>query len=154
MSTPKNNIKKMANQLGNLVETIRSKVRSLKKSKKRYTKIDKSASVKLEMRSRKARKLIDRPGMIYVSWSFFLFHLYFHLFTIFSFTKIHPSFFAEIKPRCDCFFLEDSGDGNFTSLINLRREHFLQVHYHFEMTKCPYTYTKENFIQHKLTPKR
>ncbi|XP_054785566.1 uncharacterized protein LOC129292076 [Prosopis cineraria] len=51
----------MANQLENLVESIKSKVRSLKKSKKKpYVKMDKSASVKVEIRSRKARKLIDK----------------------------------------------------------------------------------------------
>ncbi|XP_042516359.1 uncharacterized protein LOC122090735 [Macadamia integrifolia] len=59
----------MANQLGNLVESIKSKVRALKKSKKPYVKMDKSSSVKVEIRSRRARKLIDqtlkladRPG--------------------------------------------------------------------------------------------
>lgn len=53
----------MANQLENLVGAIVSKVRSLKKSKKSkkpYVKMDKSASVKVEIRSRNARKLIDR----------------------------------------------------------------------------------------------
>ncbi|KAL1534491.1 hypothetical protein AAHA92_30665 [Salvia divinorum] len=53
----------MANQLGNLVEVIRSKVQSLKKKsskKKPYIKMDKSASVKVEIRSRQARKIIDR----------------------------------------------------------------------------------------------
>ncbi|KAI3445874.1 hypothetical protein Pfo_002539 [Paulownia fortunei] len=50
----------MAIQLENLVESIKSKVRSLKKSKKPYVKMDKSASVKVEIRSRKARKLIDK----------------------------------------------------------------------------------------------
>ncbi|XP_057488876.1 uncharacterized protein LOC130785785 [Actinidia eriantha] len=55
----------MANQLENLVESIKSKVRSLKsksksKSKKPYVKMDKSASVKVEIRSRQARKLIDK----------------------------------------------------------------------------------------------
>ncbi|KAH6773149.1 hypothetical protein C2S52_003994 [Perilla frutescens var. hirtella] len=44
----------------NLVEAIISKVRSLKKSKKPYVKMDKSSSVKVEIRSRKARKIIDR----------------------------------------------------------------------------------------------
>ncbi|KAK7308121.1 hypothetical protein VNO77_41718 [Canavalia gladiata] len=60
----------MANQLGNLVQSIKSKVKSLKKTKKPYIKMDKSASVKVEIRSRKARKLIektlkaaDTPGM-------------------------------------------------------------------------------------------
>ncbi|KAL7206329.1 hypothetical protein ACSBR2_019108 [Camellia fascicularis] len=51
----------MAIQLENLVESIKSKVRSLKKSKKKpYIKMDKSASVKVEIRSRQARKLIDK----------------------------------------------------------------------------------------------
>lgn len=55
----------MANQLGNLVESIKSKVRSLKNKKKKqpskpYIKIDKSASVKVEIRSKKARKLIEK----------------------------------------------------------------------------------------------
>lgn len=52
----------MANQLENLVESIKSKVRSLKKSKskKPYVKMDKSASVKVEIRSRKAKKLIEK----------------------------------------------------------------------------------------------
>ncbi|GMI74612.1 hypothetical protein like AT3G19660 [Hibiscus trionum] len=53
----------MANQLENLMATIKSKVRALKKSKnsnKPYVKMDKSSSVKVEIRSRKARKLIDK----------------------------------------------------------------------------------------------
>lgn len=53
----------MANQLGNLVESIKSKVKStlkMKKGKKPYIKMDKSASVKVEIRSRKARKLIEK----------------------------------------------------------------------------------------------
>ncbi|XP_021717090.1 uncharacterized protein LOC110684952 [Chenopodium quinoa] len=54
----------MANQLGSLMETIKSKVNyALKrknKSKKPYLKMDKSASVKVEIRSRKARQLIDK----------------------------------------------------------------------------------------------
>ncbi|GMN52391.1 hypothetical protein TIFTF001_021557 [Ficus carica] len=52
----------MANQLESLVETIKSKVRALKmkKPKKAYIKMDKSSSVKVEIRSRKARKLIDK----------------------------------------------------------------------------------------------
>ncbi|KAJ4824329.1 hypothetical protein Tsubulata_004290 [Turnera subulata] len=50
----------MAIQIENLVESIKSKVRSLKRSKKPYIKMDKSASVKVEIRSRKARKLIDK----------------------------------------------------------------------------------------------
>ncbi|KAL6964143.1 hypothetical protein U1Q18_035202 [Sarracenia purpurea var. burkii] len=51
----------MANQLENLVQSIKSKVRFLKKKKtKPYVKMDKSASVKVEIRSRQARKLIDK----------------------------------------------------------------------------------------------
>ncbi|KAK7405849.1 hypothetical protein VNO78_07459 [Psophocarpus tetragonolobus] len=52
----------MTNQLGNLVESIKSKVKSLnlKKAKKAYIRMDKSASVKVEIRSRKARKLIEK----------------------------------------------------------------------------------------------
>lgn len=44
------------------MESIKSKVRSLKlkKGKKPYVKMDKSASVKVEIRSRKARKLIEK----------------------------------------------------------------------------------------------
>ncbi|KAE8670029.1 serine carboxypeptidase-like 18 [Hibiscus syriacus] len=55
----------MANQLESLVATIKSKVRALKKSTKKsgnkpYIKMDKSSSVKVEIRSRRARELIDR----------------------------------------------------------------------------------------------
>ncbi|XP_039158321.1 uncharacterized protein LOC120288416 [Eucalyptus grandis] len=50
----------MANHLEGLVETIKSKVRALKKTKKPYVKMDKSSSVKVEIRSRKARQLIDK----------------------------------------------------------------------------------------------
>ncbi|CAN4107816.1 unnamed protein product [Withania somnifera] len=50
----------MAIQLENLVESIKSKVRKLKKSKKPYVKMDKSSSVRVEIRSRKARILIDK----------------------------------------------------------------------------------------------
>ncbi|KAL3614365.1 hypothetical protein CASFOL_042439 [Castilleja foliolosa] len=52
----------MAIQLESLVESIKSKVRSLKKKtkKKPYVKMDKSASVRVEIRSRKAKKLIDK----------------------------------------------------------------------------------------------
>nr|XP_018631050.1 uncharacterized protein LOC104109973 isoform X1 [Nicotiana tomentosiformis] len=53
-------MKEMAIQLENLVESIKSKVRKLKKSKKPYIKMDKSSSVRVEIRSRKARKLIDK----------------------------------------------------------------------------------------------
>ncbi|KAL8554753.1 hypothetical protein ACS0TY_002810 [Phlomoides rotata] len=50
----------MAIQLENLMQSIKSKVRALKKSKKPYVKMDKSASVRVEIRSRKAKKLIDK----------------------------------------------------------------------------------------------
>ncbi|KAL3515376.1 hypothetical protein ACH5RR_022278 [Cinchona calisaya] len=52
----------MANQLEHLVESIKSKVRALnlKKKKKAYVRMDKSASVKVEIRSRKTRQLIDK----------------------------------------------------------------------------------------------
>jgi hypothetical protein len=51
----------MANQLESLVESIKEKVRALKKkTKKPYVKMDKSSSVRVEIRSRKARKLIDK----------------------------------------------------------------------------------------------
>ncbi|XP_072958029.1 uncharacterized protein [Typha angustifolia] len=52
-------------QLGSIVEAIKSKVGLLKKAtktkkkKKPYVKMDKSASVKVEIRSRKARRLIE-----------------------------------------------------------------------------------------------
>ncbi|KAG5581251.1 hypothetical protein H5410_051878 [Solanum commersonii] len=59
----------MGIQLENFVESIKSKVRKLKKLKKPYIKMDKSSSVKVEIRSKKARKLVektlqaaDRPG--------------------------------------------------------------------------------------------
>ncbi|KAE9618647.1 hypothetical protein Lal_00047521 [Lupinus albus] len=45
-----------------LLESIKSKVKKLKKKtkKKSYAQIDKSASVKVEIRSRKARNLINK----------------------------------------------------------------------------------------------
>ncbi|XXG56835.1 hypothetical protein AAC387_Pa03g4149 [Persea americana] len=52
--------REMAIQLENLVESIKSKVRFLKKSKKPYVKMDKSKSVRVEIRSKQARKLIDK----------------------------------------------------------------------------------------------
>ncbi|KAL2945258.1 Elongation factor P [Bienertia sinuspersici] len=53
------------NHLGSIMETIKSKVNNAlnkkkKKSKKPYLKMDKSASVKVEIRSRKTRQLIDK----------------------------------------------------------------------------------------------
>ncbi|WOK99596.1 hypothetical protein Cni_G08308 [Canna indica] len=61
-------------QLESLVEAIKTKVMGKKgKGKKPYVKMDKSASVKVEIRSRRARRLIDktlkaadRPGKISV----------------------------------------------------------------------------------------
>ncbi|KAI3992129.1 hypothetical protein MKX01_015020 [Papaver californicum] len=52
----------MAIQLESLVESIKSKVKLLKRSKKNkpYVKMDKSSSVRVEIKSRKARKLIDK----------------------------------------------------------------------------------------------
>ncbi|KAL4181742.1 hypothetical protein AMTRI_Chr12g272590 [Amborella trichopoda] len=53
----------MANHLESLVETIKSKMRSLNlkgKKKKPYIKMDKSSSVKVEIKSRRARKLIEK----------------------------------------------------------------------------------------------
>nr|GEW30531.1 hypothetical protein [Tanacetum cinerariifolium] len=52
----------MANWLANLVETIKSEVKALKKKKwkKPYVKLDKSRSVKMQIRSSKAQKLIDK----------------------------------------------------------------------------------------------
>ncbi|CAA6657694.1 unnamed protein product [Spirodela intermedia] len=51
-------------QLGSLVESIKTKLvmslRKKKSSKKPYLKMDKSSSVKVEIRSRRARKLIDK----------------------------------------------------------------------------------------------
>ncbi|WMV51079.1 hypothetical protein MTR67_044464 [Solanum verrucosum] len=44
----------MGIQLENFVESIKSKVRKLKKLKKPYIKMDKSSSVKVEIRSKKA----------------------------------------------------------------------------------------------------
>lgn len=52
----------MTNQFENLIETIKSKVKALKrkKPKKVYVKMDKTNSVRVEIRSRHARKLIDK----------------------------------------------------------------------------------------------
>ncbi|XP_078430505.1 uncharacterized protein LOC144702364 [Wolffia australiana] len=50
-------------QLGSLVENIKRKlVKTLKrsKSKKPYVKMEKSSSVRVEIRSRRARKLIEK----------------------------------------------------------------------------------------------
>ncbi|KAK4743308.1 hypothetical protein SAY87_001309 [Trapa incisa] len=59
-------VREMANPaIESLVESIKSKVRALKKktksgTSKSYVKMMKSSSVKVEIRSRKARKLIDK----------------------------------------------------------------------------------------------
>lgn len=45
--------------LGRLVGTLKSKIRSLKIMKKPYDKIEKSESMRVEIRSRKAQKLIE-----------------------------------------------------------------------------------------------
>ncbi|GJY58334.1 ribosomal RNA small subunit methyltransferase E isoform X1 [Tanacetum coccineum] len=52
----------MTNQFENLIESIKSKVKALKrkKTKKVYVKMDKTNSVRVEIRSRHARKLIDK----------------------------------------------------------------------------------------------
>lgn len=54
--------------LENIVEAIKDKVKKVKKMKKRkkktcYAKMDKSSSVKVEIRSRKAQKLIQKTLM-------------------------------------------------------------------------------------------
>ncbi|KFK39293.1 hypothetical protein AALP_AA3G225900 [Arabis alpina] len=51
----------MGLQLDNLVETIKSKVSMLRKKKKKpYIKMDKSSSVRVEIRRKKTRALIDK----------------------------------------------------------------------------------------------
>ncbi|TKY64979.1 hypothetical protein E2542_SST07832 [Spatholobus suberectus] len=45
--------------LGRLVVTLKSKIRSLKLKKPYYDKMEKSESMRVEIRSRKARKLIE-----------------------------------------------------------------------------------------------
>lgn len=54
----------MTNQFENLIETIKSKVKALKKKKSSkktvYMKMDKTNSVRVQIRSNKARKLIDK----------------------------------------------------------------------------------------------
>ena len=45
--------------LGRLVVTLKSKIRSLKMKKPIYDKMEKSESMRVEIRSRKARKLIE-----------------------------------------------------------------------------------------------
>ncbi|KAM1112470.1 hypothetical protein ACFX2J_045178 [Malus domestica] len=46
--------------LDRLVVNLKSKLRSLKVSKKPYDKIEKSESMRVEIRSKKARKLIEK----------------------------------------------------------------------------------------------
>nr|GFB38358.1 hypothetical protein [Tanacetum cinerariifolium] len=52
----------MANRLANLMETLKSEVKALKRKKwkKPYVKMDKSSSVKMQICSSKAQKLIDK----------------------------------------------------------------------------------------------
>ncbi|KAF5814179.1 hypothetical protein HanRHA438_Chr03g0118831 [Helianthus annuus] len=52
----------MTNGFESLIQTIKSKVKALKKKKpkKVYMKMDKTNSVRVEIRSRQARKLIDK----------------------------------------------------------------------------------------------
>ncbi|CAN8258743.1 unnamed protein product [Cochlearia groenlandica] len=51
----------MGLQLENLMETIKSKVGLLRKKKKKpYIKMDKSSSVRVEIRRKKTRDLIDK----------------------------------------------------------------------------------------------
>ncbi|TKY50077.1 hypothetical protein E2542_SST27531 [Spatholobus suberectus] len=45
--------------LGRLMVTLKSKIRSLKMKKPNYDKVEKSESMRVEIRSRKARKLIE-----------------------------------------------------------------------------------------------
>ncbi|KAL2329728.1 hypothetical protein Fmac_017309 [Flemingia macrophylla] len=45
--------------LGRLVVTLKSKIRSLKVKKPYYDKMEKSESMRVEIRSKKARKLIE-----------------------------------------------------------------------------------------------
>ncbi|XP_039021625.1 uncharacterized protein LOC120153825 [Hibiscus syriacus] len=46
--------------IGRMVVSLKSKLRSLKTMKKDYDKVEKSESMRVEIRSRKARKLIER----------------------------------------------------------------------------------------------
>lgn len=46
--------------LGRLMVNLKSKIRSLKIMKKPYDKIEKSESMRVEIRSRKAKKLIEK----------------------------------------------------------------------------------------------
>nr|XP_043630886.1 uncharacterized protein LOC122602240 [Erigeron canadensis] len=55
----------MTNQLENLIESIKSKVKALKRKKTNkkkpvYMKMDKTNSVRVQIRSNNARKLIDK----------------------------------------------------------------------------------------------
>ncbi|KAK8532251.1 hypothetical protein V6N13_131589 [Hibiscus sabdariffa] len=46
--------------IGRMVGSLKSKLRSLKMTKKHYDKVEKSESMRIEIRSRKARKLIQQ----------------------------------------------------------------------------------------------
>ncbi|MCL7034500.1 hypothetical protein MKW94_008946 [Papaver nudicaule] len=50
----------MVYRLENLVQSIKSKVRGIKKSRKPYIKMDKCASVRVQIRSTRAKKLIEK----------------------------------------------------------------------------------------------
>ncbi|AEE76272.1 hypothetical protein AtNW77_Chr3g0178201 [Arabidopsis thaliana] len=50
----------MGLQLESLMETIKSKVSLLRKKKKTYIKMDKSSSVRVAIRRKKTRDLIDK----------------------------------------------------------------------------------------------
>ncbi|KAK2413273.1 hypothetical protein QL285_036002 [Trifolium repens] len=52
----KHQIKKVTMGLGRLIGTLKSKIKSLKKP---YDKMEKSESMRVEIKSRKARKLIE-----------------------------------------------------------------------------------------------
>ncbi|CAA7036565.1 unnamed protein product [Microthlaspi erraticum] len=61
LNVKENREKKMGLQFESLVETIKSKVGLLRKKKKKlYMKMDKSSSVRVEIRRKKTRDLIDK----------------------------------------------------------------------------------------------
>ncbi|KAI3958875.1 hypothetical protein MKX01_023551 [Papaver californicum] len=50
----------MVSRLENLVQSIKSKVSGIKRSRKPYIKMDKCASVRVQLRSIRAKKLIEK----------------------------------------------------------------------------------------------
>lgn len=50
----------MGQQLERLVESLKSKLKSLKAKKLHYSKVEKTESMRVEIRSRKAQKLIAK----------------------------------------------------------------------------------------------